>query len=67
MSWTQPQLDAIERSIANGSTRVQYADRVVNYRSLDELMRIRDMIRGELLGSAARPTHMYAGFSKGLR
>lgn len=67
MSWTQTQLDALERAMANGTTRVQYADRVVNYRDLPDMIKLRDMIRSELGLTVAGRTHAYGSFSKGLR
>jgi len=61
MSWTQDDLTAINASIANGSARVRYADREVQYRSLAELIQIRDAIRRELgVGSASGGRRVYA-------
>jgi hypothetical protein len=48
MAWTQDDLDAIERAIASGTTRVRYKDREVQYASLEDLMRIRRMMLDEL-------------------
>lgn len=53
MAWTQEQLDALESAIAMGTTRVRYQDPAgglheKQYASLDDMLRIRGMIRAEL-------------------
>lgn len=48
MAFTQSQLDAIEAGIAAGTTRVSYDGKSVEYRSLDEMLRIRSIIRRAL-------------------
>jgi hypothetical protein len=48
MAFTQTQLDAIEGGIAAGTTHVSYDGKSVEYRSLDEMLRIRDIIRRAL-------------------
>ena len=44
MAFSQAQLDAIEAGIAAGVTTVSYEGKNVSYRSLDEMLRIRDII-----------------------
>lgn len=68
MAWTIAQLEAIERAIQNGSTRIRYENRDITYRSLDEMLRIRDLIRNELglIGNSGGRTYRYGSFSKGL-
>lgn len=46
--------------------RVKYADHEVQYRSLDEMLRLRDMMRRDLGLSDTRRDSMYPTFSKGL-
>lgn len=41
-------LAAIEEAIAGGYLKVRYDDKEVWYRSLDELLKVRDMIRARL-------------------
>lgn len=65
MAFTQAQLEALEQSIARGVRRVQYADEAVEYRSLDEMIRLRNTMRRQLGGSLASG-RTYAQFSKGL-
>lgn len=65
MAYTADDLNALDRAIVSGSLRVRYADREVQYRTLDEMIRIRDLIRGEL-DPATRNTRRYGVFSSGL-
>lgn len=53
MAWTQEELDALDRAIAQGLTRVRYQDPAgglheKQYSSLDDMLRVRGMIRAEL-------------------
>ncbi|MDZ4678406.1 MAG: hypothetical protein SGI74_12955 [Oligoflexia bacterium] len=48
MSYTSDQLTALELAISQGALRVKYADKEVIYRSLDEMLRIRDLMRKDL-------------------
>ncbi|MGV8860174.1 MAG: phage head-tail joining protein [Pseudomonas sp.] len=68
MAFTQKHLDAVEEAIARGEKVVRYADRNVEYRTVDELLQARDQIRTSLLNSAAprsRVVRLYHG-GKGL-
>lgn len=42
MAWTQLELDAINDAIASGVTRVTHNGTTTEYRSLADLMRLRD-------------------------
>lgn len=66
MAWTVDQLQALEAAIAQGAMRVKYADHEVQYRSLDEMLRLRDMMRRDLGLSDTSRDSMYPTFSKGL-
>ncbi|MCK6435981.1 phage head-tail joining protein [Rivihabitans pingtungensis] len=48
MAFTLKQLDAVEQALARGERVVRYGDRTVEYRSVDELIRLRDAIRADL-------------------
>jgi len=48
MSFTQQDLEAIKRAIASGELVVQFSDRRVQYRSMDELLKARGVIEAEL-------------------
>jgi len=61
MSFTRSDLDALDRAIASGELQVRIQDRMVTYRSLDELLRARRAVRQALSGR--RPGHALADFS----
>lgn len=68
MAYTQNHLDAVERAIARGEKVVRYTDRTVEYRSIDELLKARDVIRTSLTeaaGPRSRVVRVYHG-GKGL-
>ncbi|MET3052092.1 hypothetical protein ABXV19_09720 [Pseudomonas alkylphenolica] len=68
MAYTQKHLDAVERAIARGEKVVRYTDRTVEYRSIDELLKARDVIRTSLTDAAgprSRVVRVYHG-GKGL-
>lgn len=45
MAWTQAKLDALNDAIASGVRSVSYDGETVTYRTLDEMLRIRDEAR----------------------
>ncbi len=47
-NYTPEMLAALELAIAQGARDVYYGDKRVSYRSLDEMLRIRDLMRREL-------------------
>ncbi|MCO8167858.1 hypothetical protein NJC40_08710 [Pseudomonas sp. 21LCFQ02] len=56
MSFTTKHLEAVEAAIARGEKVVRYADRTVEYRDVDDLLRAREEIRSSLASSGpARP------------
>lgn len=55
-------LAAIEEAIAGGYLRVKYDDKEVTYRSLDELLRAREIIRRRL-GNGTR-SRKYFSFKR---
>lgn len=65
MAWTMAQYEALQAAIADGALTVKYADKVVTYRSLDEMIRILKLIGAELGITAKSPTRTYASHSKG--
>jgi hypothetical protein len=48
MAFTQAELDELERAIAGGELSVMYSDKRIQYRKLDDMLAIRDMMRKEL-------------------
>lgn len=64
MAYTQKHLGAVERAIARGEKVVRYTDRTVEYRSIDELLKARDVIRTSLTDAAgprSRVVRIYHG------
>lgn len=48
MAFTEDDLLALERAIKSGKRRVAYADRVVEFQSIGDMLKARDAIRSEL-------------------
>jgi hypothetical protein len=65
MAFTQAQLDAIEAGIAAGSTSVSYEGKSVSYRSLDEMLRIRNIIRVALGLASGKGATVLAAHDRG--
>lgn len=66
MAWTQSQLDALEEAISQGALKVKYADKEVEYRSLNDMMQLRDIMRQDLGLNTAGSRRILAKHSKGL-
>lgn len=64
-NWSSSDLAALEKAIAQGARSVQYSDKKVTYGSLDEMMRIRTMIRTELGLNTKNVNRTYAKYSRG--
>lgn len=56
MAFTQTQLDALEAAIASGTLVVRTGDKSVRYHSLDEMIKLRDVIRNQLNADAQTKT-----------
>ena len=65
MAFQQSDLTAIEKAIASGTMRVKYADKEVQYNTMDDLLKARDLIRREL-GLKAKSQRMFVRHNKGL-
>lgn len=67
MAWSAEQLEALEKAIAQGTKRVEYEGKVVEHRSLAEMLQLRTAMRRELGLSAPQDTNrVKTEFSKGL-
>lgn len=55
MAYTQADLDALDRAIAGSQLEVQYGDRRVRYRSMEELLSARQHV-AQQIASATRRT-----------
>lgn len=49
-SFTEANLLIINAAIATGATQVQYGDKMVTYRSLSDLLRLRSLMINEIVG-----------------
>ena len=49
MAWTQVDVDKLKAAIAQGATKVKFADREVTYRSLDEMRETAQVLGGAAL------------------
>lgn len=66
MAYTMEQYTALQAAIAEGALTVRYADKSVQYRSLDEMIRILKLMATELgLNANNDGGRRYASFSKG--
>ena len=66
MGFTLTQLEALEDAIAQGVLTVSYNGKTVTYRSLDEMIKLRDMIRKDLGLVSKGSTTILTKYSKGL-
>lgn len=51
MAWTQSDLDKIDKAIASGNRRIQFGDRMREFRSQDELLQLRRLVKREVSGA----------------
>lgn len=66
MAYTRAQLDALQAAIAQGALEVEYGDKRVKYRSLDEMMRIERRMLAALGTRNQNAGRRFAEFDKGL-
>lgn len=59
MAYTAADLASIERAIAGAELEVQYADKKVKYRSMDELKAAKAEILNNLAGAAPRGSRTF--------
>ena len=55
MAYTEAQLQALESALAKGERRVTFADKTVEYRSVDELRAAIRAVEAELARGAGTP------------
>ncbi len=64
--FSQAQLDNLNAMIASGVLRSEYDGKRIEYRSMEELIRARDMVRNGLTASTAtRVTHVNPVYTRG--
>ncbi len=66
MAFTNDDLVALETAIKSGAKTVKYADKVVEYHSLKEMLQLRDIMRKELGIVTGEGQRILASFKKGL-
>jgi len=64
-AYTKEQYDTLCAAIAQGAMRVRYGDKEVQYRTLDEMQRIKAGMEQQL-GLVKRKTRVLSTFSKGI-
>jgi len=47
-AFTEENLNALQLALVEGARRVKYSDKEIEYRSLDEILKIRDLIKKSL-------------------
>lgn len=52
MAYTQTMLDALDAAIATGALRITHNGKTTEYRSMDEMVRVRNLIKQELAAAA---------------
>jgi len=65
MAWKDADIVALEEAIKQGATRVRYGDREVVYRSLDEMLRLCNVMKSSVRGKAAPTAHTFSEYSRG--
>ncbi len=60
MAWSQAQIDAIEAAIASGELTVRFGDRTVTYRSMEELLQARSLIKEALAAESGTATDRFS-------
>jgi hypothetical protein len=63
-TYTQQQLDALRAAISTGMLRVRYADRDVEYRSLNDMQRLEQVMMQALGQQSAKNRYSLASFTK---
>jgi hypothetical protein len=66
MAYTQAHLDALEAAVAKGERRVTFADKTVEYRSVDELKAAIREVKRNLFEQAAA-TGLWPGAPRQIR
>lgn len=59
MNFTQSDLKEIERAIASGRKKVKFNDSEIEYRSIEEMLKIRDLIKKSLENASSEPSSLF--------
>lgn len=61
MAFTQSDLDAVNRAVSSGELKIEVQGRLVVYRSMDDLIKARDIIKAELAATELATTAVRRG------
>jgi hypothetical protein len=68
MAWTTADLAKLDLAYASGASKVKYGDQEIEYRSITEYKRLREMMLQDINNKpGAIPKRLYAQFSKGIQ
>ena len=65
MAFSASQLAALDVAIATGTTRVTHDGKTVEYRSISEMIQIRNLMRAEMASSTPGPRTTLVRFDRG--
>jgi hypothetical protein len=66
MAWTQSDLDALDAAIKKGVRSVSYQSGRVDYHSLDDMLKLRALMAGEVNGTST-PSTTVGVYASGLQ
>jgi len=68
MAWTQTDIDALERAIADGrgARTISFSDQSITFGSIPEMLQLLATMKGAVATAAGTSTTRYAAFSKGV-
>jgi hypothetical protein len=68
MAWTQADIDALERAIADGrgARAITFADQSVTFNSIAEMLALLATMKQAVAAAAGGSSTRYAAFSKGV-
>lgn len=67
MAYTTLEYETLVKAIAQGALSVEYGDKKVTYRSLEEMLRLKKSMEVELGIASGTSSRRYATHSKGLK
>lgn len=65
MAWTVQERDTLKKAIASGVLSVRFADRTIQYQSLDQMRALLAEMNASLAAQTGRPTFALASTRKG--
>jgi len=66
MAWTLDDLNKLKDAIATGAKRVKYADKEVEYKSFDDMVKAKNLIESELGLNSGQKRRAYPSYTKDL-